>query len=49
MKKILSLLLLLALALGLAPAAFAAENAGFSDVRWDRHGKKPWICVLARK
>jgi len=27
----------------------ALRNAGFSDVRWDRHGKKPWICVLARK
>ncbi len=35
MKKILSLLLLLALALGLAPAAFAAENGGFTDVPAD--------------
>ena len=35
MKKILSLLLLLALALGLAPAAFAAEDAGFTDVPAD--------------
>ena len=35
MKKILSLLLLLALALGLAPVAFAAENGGFTDVPAD--------------
>ena len=27
----------------------ALRNAGFSEVRWDHHGKKPWICVLARK
>ena len=27
----------------------ALRKAGFSDVRWDHHGKKPWICVLARK
>ena len=27
----------------------ALRNAGFSEVRCDHHGKKPWICVLARK
>ncbi len=27
----------------------ALRKAGFSDVSCDHHGKKPWICVLARK
>lgn len=27
----------------------ALGKAGFTDVRVDRHGKKPWLCVLARK
>ncbi len=27
----------------------ALRKAGFSDVSVDHHGKKPWLCVLARK
>ena len=27
----------------------ALRNAGFSEVRADHHGKKPWIAVLAKK
>ena len=27
----------------------ALRNAGFSEVRADHHGKKPWITVLAKK
>ena len=27
----------------------ALRKAGFSDVSVDHHGKKPWICVVARK
>jgi hypothetical protein len=27
----------------------ALREAGFSEVSTDHHGRKPWICVLARK
>ncbi len=27
----------------------ALRRAGFTDVNADHHGKKPWICVLAKK